>query len=51
MCWTLFETIGRSSNIWSPLGKPFASPGAPSWLRAWVQGLWHQLQTDEGRSF
>jgi len=22
-------------KIWAPLGKLFASPGVPSWLRAW----------------
>jgi len=22
-------------NIWAPLGKHFAPPGVPSWLRAW----------------
>ena len=32
-------------KIWAPLGKLFAPPGVPSWLRTWSQTLWPNDQT------
>ena len=33
ICWVLFK------NFWAPLGKLFAPPSVPSWLRAWQKGM------------
>jgi len=30
------KLLDINQTIWAPLGKLFAPPGVPSWLRAWV---------------
>jgi len=43
-----FKILYIVQKIWAPLGKLFAPPSVPSWLRAccWTQASWQVMQRD-----